>query len=82
MKDQNTLWIMIANVALALVVVTCLASAVFAILREAISRARMRARLYAEIEQDLARLEGASAEALAVPSQMSARRSNQAAIVP
>lgn len=43
---------MVANLALALVVVSCLATVVLAILHEVIARVRARARLYAEIDRE------------------------------
>ena len=48
MEEPSGLWIMIANLTLALVVVTCLSAVLFAILQEAIDRVRTRARLSAE----------------------------------
>jgi hypothetical protein len=61
---------MVANLALAVVVVTCLVRVAFAALREWVARTRNRARLYAEMDKELSLL-GPSDEALGAPARRS-----------
>ena len=56
MEDARTLWLTIANIALAVVVVAALITVSFAFLYEVIARRRKQASLYGEMDRDLSRL--------------------------
>jgi membrane protein implicated in regulation of membrane protease activity len=70
MSDPGTFWLAVVNIALAGVIVTCLAAIGVVFVREIVQRVTKRRALYNELDQDMADLFGHLSGAGHTPLQL------------